>query len=70
VEHVISEGAYPHQMIRVKGLPWCLVEFKEISIASFSKKVLCDRHNSDLSPSDEASIGVMDAFRKEVPSKS
>lgn len=65
-EHVLSEGAYPDQMIRVKGLPWCPDEFREISIASFTKKSLCERHNNALSPLDQAYIGAMDAFRGEI----
>ena len=66
-EHIVSEGAFPYQTLRVKGLPWCLDEFKEISIASFTRKVLCERHNNSLTDSDQAYINAMQCFRDEVP---
>ena len=37
----------------VQGFPWCKDEPKKISIAGLTAKILCTRHNNDLSPVDE-----------------
>jgi hypothetical protein len=65
-EHIVSEGMFPEQILRVKGLHWCLEEFKEISVSNFVKKVLCERHNNSLSDVDQSGIDAMNAFRDEV----
>jgi hypothetical protein len=65
-EHIVSAGIFPEGAILVKGFPWCPDELKEISVASFTKKVLCERHNSALTDVDRAGIGAMNVFRQEV----
>jgi hypothetical protein len=64
-EHIVSAGIFPEEMIYVKGFPWCPDELKRIGVSSFTKKVLCQRHNNALSPIDEAAIGAMKVFREE-----
>jgi hypothetical protein len=61
-EHVITDGVFPADEVKVKGLPWCLDEFKTIGLASFVKKVLCVEHNSRLSEADNAAIGLRKAI--------
>lgn len=65
-EHIFSAGIFPEGGIRVKGFPWCKDEFKDISVASFTRKVLCEHHNNTLTHADEAGIRAMEAFRQEV----
>jgi hypothetical protein len=65
-EHIISDGMFPSPMLYVKGLPWCMDDFKEISVASFVRKILCDHHNSILSPVDTVGIETLNAFRSEI----
>jgi hypothetical protein len=65
-EHVVSEGMFLDQIIRVKGLSWCLEEFKEININNFVKKVLCKHHNSSLTDVDQAGSTAMKVFRDEI----
>jgi hypothetical protein len=65
-EHIISAGIFPEGTILVKGFPWCPDELKEISVASFTKRVLCERHNNTLTHVDQAGIGAMNVFRQEV----
>lgn len=51
-EHIITNGAFLTDTVKVKGLPWCVDEFKEIGLASLVKNVLCTDHNSRLSGAD------------------
>lgn len=61
-EHIITEGVHTTNTVRVKGLPWCLHDFKTIGLASFVKNVLCTSHNSRLSETDIAAIQLRDAL--------
>lgn len=65
-EHIVTEGMFPDERIIVKGLPWCLNEPKEIGIASFTKRILCRKHNSMLSEVDDVGIDTISKFREEV----
>jgi hypothetical protein len=65
-EHIVSEGMFPDQVLRVKGMSWCLEDFKEININNFVKKVLCQHHNSSLTDVDQAGKKAMKVFRDEV----
>jgi hypothetical protein len=65
-EHIISAGIFREGAILVKGFPWCRNEFKAIGVSSFTKKVLCERHNNTLAHVDEAGIAAMNVFRQEV----
>jgi hypothetical protein len=61
-EHILTEGIFLADGINVKGLPWCLDEFKTIGISSLVKKVLCTEHNSQLSDTDVAAIQLRKAL--------
>jgi len=66
-EHIISAGMFPNPILCVKGLSWCPNDFKEIPVASFTKRILCERHNEFLGRKiDRAGIAAMTAFRDEV----
>jgi hypothetical protein len=65
-EHIISAGIFPGGTIYVKGFPWCPDDLKEISVSSFTKKVLCEWHNNTLTHVDQAGIGAMNVLRQEV----
>src|SRR5690348_8582360 len=60
-EHILSASLFEGTQIRVKGFSWCADDFKTIGVASFTKKVLCSRHNSMLSECDKCAISVRDA---------
>lgn len=51
-EHYVSEGVFDGQPITVYGLEWCRDEPRTISLKSAVAKILCGRHNSDLSDFD------------------
>ena len=65
-EHIISDAMFPGPIVRVKGLSWCPDEFKEIGVANFAKKVLCEQHNNSLSDVDQAGVAAVKVFRDEV----
>jgi hypothetical protein len=65
-EHIISAGIFTDDIIRVKGFPWCIDEFKEIGLSNLTSKVLCAHHNNALSEVDEGGIRAIQALRSEA----
>lgn len=60
-EHYVSAALFgDDSAITVQGFSWCKDEPKKIGLASATVKVLCTKHNSDLSPVDMAGL---DAFK-------
>lgn len=59
-EHYISEGIFESGSVTVQGFDWCKDEPKTIGLASFTRNILCRKHNSALSPVD---IGGINAFK-------
>ena len=51
-EHIISRCLGTGRFVTVKGLPFCRSEPKAISWASATSNILCEKHNSELSPLD------------------
>ncbi len=62
-EHIITKGLFDGKSIGVRGLPWCREEHKFISKDAYTANILCRKHNSDLSPVDDAAIHAMNTFR-------
>jgi hypothetical protein len=63
-EHIISASLFLADKIMVQGLPWCKDEAKEIGLAALTKKILCTKHNSDLSEIDTAASDSMNVLRE------
>lgn len=63
-EHVLSKGLFPTDEVFVQGLSWCKSDPKLIGINAFTAKILCTRHNNELSRADDAGIGTADTFRE------
>jgi hypothetical protein len=61
-EHVITKGVFLTDSVKVKGLPWCLNDFKDIGLSSLVKNVLCAEHNSRLSEADDGAIQLRKAI--------
>lgn len=53
-EHLVARNQFESSTVRVRGLPWCAHETKEIGLDRMVAKVLCKRHNNDLSAADSA----------------
>jgi hypothetical protein len=64
-EHVVSENLWLSNTVMVQGFSWCADAPKEIGIINLTAKILCRKHNSDLSPVD-ASAGDSFATLREV----
>jgi hypothetical protein len=63
-EHIVTAGLFLDDKIMVQGLQWCKNRPKEIGLASFTKKNLCTKHNSDLSVVDDAAISSINELRE------
>jgi hypothetical protein len=51
-EHYISDGIFDSQTVTAFGLPWCRDKPVTIGMRSAVAKILCGKHNSDLSTYD------------------
>src|SRR6266436_2016434 len=63
-EHIISANLFLSDKIMVQGLSFCRDEPKEIGQAALTRKILCTKHNSDLSEIDAAAGDSINALRK------
>lgn len=61
-EHIITEGVFLSPEVKVKGLAWCLDDFKVIGLTNLVRKNLCSFHNSSLSDTDIAAIDLRRAI--------
>jgi hypothetical protein len=50
-EHIVSDSIL-QEMVTVKGFPWCKDKPTRIPSASLKSKILCERHNNQLSSAD------------------
>jgi hypothetical protein len=53
-EHLVSQSLFVVNRVVVQGFPWCKDAPKEVSLASLTAKILCSKHNNDLSHIDTA----------------
>ncbi len=61
-EHLVSDCLFKKQ-VSVRGMRWCVSEFKTVGIASLVSHCLCRSHNNRLSPCDSEAkrwLEVMD----------
>lgn len=61
-EHIITNGAFLTDAVKVKGLAWWVDEFKTIGLASLVKNVLCTYHNSKLPEADVGAVQLRKAL--------
>lgn len=69
-EHLISKALFPDQTINVSGFDWCNGTEKRVGINALQRKILCSKHNNDLSPTDEAAKHAIESFsigNSEIP---
>ncbi len=65
-EHVISRGTFADDELLVQGFDWCRDAPAKISLSGLTRKILCVKHNSDLSTADDAGIRAVEEFRELV----
>jgi hypothetical protein len=62
-EHLISAAVFPEKTVMVQGFPWCKDVPAEIGLSGLTAKILCVKHNNDLSPLDAAADRAADTLR-------
>jgi hypothetical protein len=67
-EHPISRSMFEGDEILVQGYPWCRETPQKTSVANLTRKVLCRKHNSDLSDIDKAGGDARKSFSQAVRS--
>lgn len=48
----MSKGLWKGRTVRVRGFPWLKGQDREIGVGSLQSRILCERHNHELSPLD------------------
>ncbi len=68
-EHYVSESLlthlHSHNELTVTGFPWVPHGEKVVSPSALASKILCQRHNSALSPLDAIAVHLFQAFDEE-----
>ena len=65
-EHIVSKSLFISSQIDVKGFSWCKEQSKLVCLANLTKKCLCKKHNSNLSPLDLAAAHAFATLRKQT----
>lgn len=65
-EHVVSKSLFVSPEVTVQGLHWCKDEPKTVGIESLTAKILCQDHNSQLSPLDSAAGAAFHVLRQQT----
>jgi len=65
-EHIVSQALFTEDAVTVQGFPWCLDQPKTIGLANLVTKILCKKHNSELSEVDAVALAAFNAFRESV----
>jgi hypothetical protein len=63
-EHIVTKGVFVDREVFVHGFDWCRDAPVKIGLAGLTAKILCAKHNSDLSGADDAAIGTVEQFRE------
>src|ERR1700735_3110067 len=63
-EHLVSAALFLDDQISVQGFPWCKGEPVQIGLSGLTSKILCGKHNSDLSGVDTSGGEAFDALRQ------
>lgn len=65
-EHLVPKGLFVSSAVDVHGFAWCKEAPARIGLESITRKMLCSKHNNDLSTLDQAAIDAFDAFRDQI----
>ncbi|MGD2108556.1 MAG: hypothetical protein PVI86_04100 [Phycisphaerae bacterium] len=71
-EHLVSKCVLPAKTVKVRGLPWCQGELREVGVANLTANILCGQHNNALTEADEEVKRFQDAmarFRNSGPNQ-
>jgi|SaaInlV_120m_DNA_4_1040238.scaffolds.fasta_scaffold04930_2 hypothetical protein len=59
-EHYISDGLFSKKSVVVSGFEWCRGKPQKIGLSSAVSKILCSRHNNELSDYDSEAKKITD----------
>lgn len=62
-EHIVSKALFLGEQVSVQGFAWC-PEAKTIGLSNLTAKILCSKHNSDLSELDSTGANAFEAMRE------
>ena len=63
-EHLVSGGLFTDNSVMVEGFPWCKGQAVKIGLSGLTSKILCEKHNNDLSDVDTAGIRGFKVLRE------
>jgi hypothetical protein len=63
-EHLVTESCFEGDSVEVFGFDWCKEKPVRVGIAAATAKILCTKHNSDLSEIDDAGRHAFAALRE------
>jgi hypothetical protein len=63
-EHIVSRSLFDGESVMVHGFSWCKDEEKEIGLSSLTARILCIKHNNDLSDVDIEGAHAFDVLRE------
>lgn len=61
-EHLLSKSLFPDGIVLASGFEWCKNTERQVGINALQRKILCQKHNNELSVTDEAAKLVIGAF--------
>jgi hypothetical protein len=65
-EHVFTKSVFFSDEVTVQGLPWCHDKPVSVGLSSLTAKVLCTKHNNELSIADSAATSTIRAFEDAI----
>ena len=63
-EHLVSSSLFVGDTVLVQGFPWCKDKPIEIGIANLTARILCSKHNNNLSAADDAGAKAFGTLRE------
>jgi hypothetical protein len=65
-EHIVSRSLFLSDAVDVSGFSWCEGQTKRIGLSSLTKKALCRKHNTQLSPLDSIASHAFGVIRDQT----
>jgi hypothetical protein len=65
-EHIFSAGVHFADEVTVQGLSWCPNGPVTVGLSSLTAKILCTKHNNDLSFADAAASATIKSFEEAI----
>jgi hypothetical protein len=61
-EHIFTKGVFSTDELMVEGFSWCPDKPVAIGLSSLTAKILCSKHNNELSIADSAATSTIKCF--------